>query len=426
VRRRIPLVLSRLEVVCLALAAVTAGLVWIAPGAYTSLAAFVAVLFPARAVLRWWRASEWEMERVLVVGTGPLAARVVAALEQRPRQAFILGVLDDGERAAGRWRYPILGRAHQIHRTVRRTRPHRIIVASESARLPLRQLLRQRLRGVRVEDGVAAYERLTGKVPIEALSPGALLFSENLGSSPLDGLASRLLTVVAALAALVVVLPLGCLIALAIKLDSRGPVFFVQRRLGLGGRCFDLVKFRTMHVAHVVTSEWVRDNRHRITRLGETLRRFRLDELPQVWNMLRGDMNLVGPRPHPVANARLFAQRIPFYWLRARVRPGLTGWAQVHYGYANNLDEETEKMRYDLYYIKHRSIWLDLAIIPATVRAVFQGGGAAEARAPAPVVPLRSAAIRPATAGVVARPRRSAFPRPPAERPAQRSAESPE
>ena len=169
------------------------------------------------------------------------------------------------------------------------------------------------------------------------------------------------------------------LVALAIKADSRGPVFFVQERVGLHNVPFRLIKFRTMRPDDSDTSEWVADNGHRITRVGKVLRKFRLDELPQFLNVLRGDMNLVGPRPHPVSNFNLFMEQIPFYSLRSAVRPGVTGWAQVRYGYANNLKEETEKMRYDLYYVKHLSLWLDLRVLFDTIKVVLFGLGATAA-----------------------------------------------
>jgi lipopolysaccharide/colanic/teichoic acid biosynthesis glycosyltransferase len=163
------------------------------------------------------------------------------------------------------------------------------------------------------------------------------------------------------------------MLALIVILDSPGPVFFVHDRVGLRGRRLKLLKFRTMHPAQGPTSEWVCDNANRITRVGRWLRKYRLDELPQLINVVRGELNLVGPRPHPVSNVELFTQHIPFYSLRAAVRPGLTGWAQVRQGYANGLEEETEKMRYDLYYIKHMSAWLDLRILLETVRTVVAG-----------------------------------------------------
>src|SRR5206468_8565390 len=159
------------------------------------------------------------------------------------------------------------------------------------------------------------------------------------------------------------------------KAGSPGPVFFVHDRVGLRGRRLKLLKFRTMIAAERPVSEWVRDNGDRLTRVGKWLRLYHLDELPQLINVLRGEMNLVGPRPHPVRNFELFMEKIPYYALRATVRPGLTGWAQVRQGYANGLDEETEKMRYDLYYIKHMSAWLDLRILCHTARLLWSDHG---------------------------------------------------
>ena len=191
---------------------------------------------------------------------------------------------------------------------------------------------------------------------------------------------------------LIVLAPLFGLIVLLIKLDSRGPVFFIQERVGLRGRSFKLIKFRTMHPVSRPKSEWERDNCDRITRLGRWLRRIRLDELPQLVNILRGDMNLVGPRPHPVTNLQMMilaarnlsevsGDAIPYYSLRCSVRPGITGWAQVRYSYANSFDEEVEKVRYDFYYLKHMSFWLDLRILFETVKIVFSGAAAdADAR----------------------------------------------
>jgi len=166
-------------------------------------------------------------------------------------------------------------------------------------------------------------------------------------------------------------------------------VLFVQDRVGLRGRRFRLLKFRTMRVTDAAPSEWAGDNRDRITRVGHWLRTFRFDELPQFVNVLRGDMDLVGPRPHPASNFSAFVtvlrnqpecgEQIDYYALRSMVRPGITGWAQVRYRYANNLEEEIEKMRYDLYYVKHRSLWLDLRILADTVKTVLAGREALDA-----------------------------------------------
>jgi lipopolysaccharide/colanic/teichoic acid biosynthesis glycosyltransferase len=178
----------------------------------------------------------------------------------------------------------------------------------------------------------------------------------------------------------VLLAPLLIAIGLLIKFDSRGPTFFVQERIGRNGIPFNLIKFRTMHPADNRPSEWVQDNEGRITRVGKWLRRFRLDELPQLINVLRGEMNLIGPRPHPTSNQRTFVERIAYYGLRSMVRPGVTGWAQIRYGYANNLEEETEKMRYDLYYIKNQTVWLDIRILVETMLTMLMGDAAGERR----------------------------------------------
>jgi exopolysaccharide biosynthesis polyprenyl glycosylphosphotransferase len=317
-------------------------------------------------------------ERVLIVGLSPLTHVLLRELERRPRRYTVIGVADDGggEPPA---HCPLLGPLGQLGTIIQDTRPDRIVVAlaERRGRLPVRELVEARVcGGVAIEDGTDTYERLTGKLAIESLAPSSLLFSPDFRKSRVALGLERAFSLLAALVGLVLLAPLLGAIALAIKLDSRGPVLFVQDRVGPGGRRFRLLKFRTMRPATGATSEWARDNGDRITRVGRWLRRFRLDELPQFFNILRGDMNVVGPRPHPVSNFELFMAKIPYYSLRVAVRPGLTGWAQVRYGYANNLEEETEKMRYDLYYIKHMSPRLDLRILVETAKTILLGHGA--------------------------------------------------
>jgi len=337
-------------------------------------------------------------QRVLMIGGGPLAQELIAEIHGRPdlRQR-VVGVVDDrsGPPVAG---CPRLGSLKDVLRIVDEVGPHRVIVtlASRRGSMPLKALLQLRVHGIAVEDGVEVYERLTGKIAIEAMTPSSLIFSQHFRPRRLDLALARALSLPLVALALVLVSPLLALIALAIKLDSPGPVLFVQERVGRGGRLFKLIKFRTMHPARGTTSHWARDNHARMTRVGRRLRRFRLDELPQLFNIVRGDMNLVGPRPHPVSNVPLFemvmrntpecGETIPYYALRSMVRPGLSGWAQVRYQYANDLEEEIEKMRYDLYYVKHMSAWLDLGILFATLKIVLRGRESAQ---PAPASAVR-------------------------------------
>jgi exopolysaccharide biosynthesis polyprenyl glycosylphosphotransferase len=318
-------------------------------------------------------------ERTLIVGTSPLARKICGELSGSFSPYRVVGVIDDLEETPGDHQFGTLlaGPLARLGSLIEELGPDRIVVAlvDRRGRLPLAELIDARVRGIAVEDGVAFYERLTGKIAIEALAPSHLFSSPDFRKGHLDLAFGHALSLLVAVTALVALTPLFALLAAAIKLESRGPVFFVHERVGICGRRLRLLKFRTMHPAAAPTSEWVRDNGHRITRVGKWLRRCRLDELPQLINVVRGEMNLIGPRPHPASNFELFMRSIPYYSLRAVVRPGLTGWAQVRQGYANSLEEETEKMRYDLYYIKHMSVWLDLRILFATVLTVTTGRG---------------------------------------------------
>src|SRR3989454_3921267 len=321
-------------------------------------------------------------ERVLILGQSPLGRQVVEEIERRPQGRYVVvGVVDD---------------ADALDRVIETTLPDRIVVAlaERRGRLPLYPLLESRARGVVVEDAVDTYERLTGKLALEALSPSSVVFSADFQVSRLQLALSRALSLLASVIGLTALAPVLGVIVLLIKLDSRGPVFFIQERVGLSGLSFKLIKFRTMHPVRRPKSEWEQDNCDRITRVGRWLRRFRLDELPQLINVLRGDMNLVGPRPHPVTNlglmilvvrnlSELTGDVIPYYSLRCSVRPGITGWAQVRYGYANSIEEEVQKICYDFYYLKHMSFWLDLRILFETVKTVLSGSGSREETLPA-------------------------------------------
>jgi exopolysaccharide biosynthesis polyprenyl glycosylphosphotransferase len=317
-------------------------------------------------------------ERVLFVGSSALAGEVAREIDARADARWrVLGLVANRRSGQHFGLGPWLGGLEELGEIVAATCPTRIVLgpANRRRRAAEHILLDARLAGILVEDAAETLEELTGKLPIERLTSKTLVLGQGFrhpDTAPNDLLQdlTRTYSCLTALLGLCAAAPLFLAIALAIKLDSRGPVLFVQERIGMGGRPFRLFKFRTMRETSRRSSEWVSDNSDRITRVGRWLRRFRLDELPQLINVLVGDMNLVGPRPHPASNGPLFLARIPHYRLRFSVRPGITGWAQVRYGYANGLDEETEKMRYDLYYIKHRSLWLDVVIVLRTVRTL--------------------------------------------------------
>jgi exopolysaccharide biosynthesis polyprenyl glycosylphosphotransferase len=335
-------------------------------------------------------------ERVLILGSGPLARELIHEMGARGSRWTIVGVIPEVRSLGPAPPYPIMGSLEDLDVIVGRVRPHRIVVALDErrGRLPVGPLLESRVRGVAVEQGVEFYERLTRRMAIDALTPSALIFSRGFRRRRVAAFVGRGMSLVLSAIAVAMTAPLWPLIALVIRLDSRGPAVFRQERVGRGGRKFGLLKFRTMHAEGANGSSWVQDNTDRITRAGRFLRWSHLDELPQFINVLRGDMNLVGPRPHPVSNFELFSDRIPYYALRAAIRPGVTGWAQVRYRYANTLQEESEKMRYDLYYIKHRSIWLDLRILARTARVLLLGLGPERKMAEAPSAPPHTSGVR--------------------------------
>jgi exopolysaccharide biosynthesis polyprenyl glycosylphosphotransferase len=314
----------------------------------------------------------WDEERILILGTGRLAVMIAEALDARGRPfsvCFLREEAASNEPLPG----PTLGSITDLALALRAYAPRRVIVAlsGRTKELPIRELLAFRGRGGIVEGGIRAFERITRTLAMEDLTPNDIVLSEGFRLSPWTLRLKRETSVVIAVAGLLLTAPLFPLIALAIRLTSHGPILFVQERVGLHGKPFRLYKFRTMQVTSGSHSEWERDNADRITPVGRVLRKFHLDELPQFWNILRGDMNIVGPRPQPVSNHALFALEIPYYSLRAIIPPGLTGWAQIRKGYVQDLEGEIEKMRYDLYYIAHLSLWMDFKILLETIRVVL-------------------------------------------------------
>jgi lipopolysaccharide/colanic/teichoic acid biosynthesis glycosyltransferase len=326
------------------------------------------------------------VKRVLILGVGALARRLAIEIDRRPRCGHtVLGFWDEGAPAgilAGR---RVFGESGDLRDFLQRLSPDVVAVAPADERDPrfMRTLMEASLRGFRLQRGEDLYEEVTGTIALDALTPSSVIFSRELARRRADSALTRVLSVTLAAFGLVVTSPLLAVIAVAIRLDSAGPAIFSQERMGRRGRPFRMWKFRTMHPVDRAASEWALDNRHRITRVGGWLRKFRLDELPQLVNVLRGDMDVVGPRPHPACNYVLLSTvmrnvpeggiDIPCYALRSLVRPGLTGWAQIRYGYANDVNEEVEKLAYDLYYVKHKSLRLDLWIVAVTLGLVCAG-----------------------------------------------------
>ena len=323
-------------------------------------------------------------ERVLVVGTGETARKVVRQiLSQREFAYRVIGFIDDdasriGERIVNPG---IVGTPADMAELIERHQIDRIIVGLPDRRgkLPIEELLRAKMAGIRVEDATTTYERVTGKILIDDLRPSWLIFSEGFRVSRMTRWMKRSIDLTLSLILGVLSFPLMVLTAIAIALESGLPVLYRQERVGENGRAFTLSKFRSMRTDAEKdgTPIWARDKDERVTRVGRFIRTTRLDELPQIWNVLRGDMSFVGPRPERPFFVAELAKAIPFYQQRHAVKPGLTGWAQVKYRYGASLEDAREKLRYDLYYIKHLSVFFDLTIVFDTVKVVLFGKGAA-------------------------------------------------
>lgn len=256
----------------------------------------------------------------------------------------------------------------------------KIIVTLKEKRncFPLKELLDCRVGGIDVIDGNSFYETLTGKLSVEQLDPVWLIYSEGFRHSHLKRFLKRSLDLTISFVMILLLLPLIGLLAIIIRIDSRGPIFFSQERVGVKRKPYQIYKFRSMIDDAEAQSgpKWADDNDPRITRVGKIIRKWRLDEIPQLWNVLRGDMSFVGPRPERAFFIKELDKRIPYYGKRFTIKPGITGWAQVSFGYGSSVEDAIEKSNYELFYIKNMSIFMDLVIIIRTVKTVLFGKGA--------------------------------------------------
>jgi exopolysaccharide biosynthesis polyprenyl glycosylphosphotransferase len=341
----------------------------------------VALMMPTRAAYYRLMQERPFVRRIVILGTGPLAKKIADEIIFAPSRGYSLeGFVDDREPGAP-WDGPgqLLGHMSSLADIINRVGADGLVLAltERRGRQPVDALLSCCAGGTWVMEGLEFYEELTLKVAIERFNPSALLFARSHHRSRALLFARRALSCGIAAAGLILSAPLMAIAALLIKLDSSGPVFFLQERFGLGGRVFKVIKFRTMYEGQDVgASVWNRNSQSRITPVGRWLRRLRIDELPQFLNVLKGDMDLVGPRPEMASNVQTMTEEIPFYPLRHIVRPGLTGWAQVKYGYSISRDQVAEKTCYDLYYVKNMSLGLDAHILVDTVKIVLFGRGA--------------------------------------------------
>ncbi len=336
-----------------------------------------------------WRATfhwffyKWNFgERVLILGTGSHALEIADLIQDHPMSGFeVAGLLSTGmdspETAS---QHEVLGNVDQMVEICRQKRSSRVVVALEERRgtYPTKILLDARMNGVMVEEREAMFERVAGKMAIASLRPSYLIFGGGFSKPPMTLASKRILDVCAAIVGLCLSLPLLILAALLIKLGSRGPIFFRQERMGQNGETFMIRKFRTMRMdAETKTGPvWASPDDPRITWIGRYLRLSRIDEIPQMFNVLTGHMSFVGPRPERPYFVEDLSEKIPFYPLRLSVKPGITGWAQVNLPYAASIEDTMEKLRFDLYYIKNMNILFDLNIMLRTGGVILFGKGA--------------------------------------------------
>jgi sugar transferase (PEP-CTERM system associated) len=319
------------------------------------------------------------VENVLVFGTGPLAARITEVIKDPKNSSNFCGYVQPCNAVEEDVKRLPCSSSEEILQIIKEKKITRVIVALKERRgvLPVRDMFSCKLRGVEVVDALNYFEIKTGKLLVEYIYPGWFVFSKGFLITRLMFKKQRIVDIVMAGLLLLLTLPLFPLIAIAIRLDSPGKVLFRQRRVGFKEKEFDLIKFRTMceNAEAGTGAVWAQETDSRVTRLGGWMRKFRIDELPQLINVLKGEMSFIGPRPERPEFVRQLSAKIPYYSRRHSVRPGLTGWAQINYPYGASEEDALEKLRYDLYFIKNFSLVLEMKIILGTFRVVLFGKG---------------------------------------------------
>jgi sugar transferase (PEP-CTERM system associated) len=336
----------------------------------------------------WRLAIHWVLghpefgERILIVGSGPFAVEIAKETLGRPDAGYrVVGFVDSDPALVGKSLInpAVIGLTSELGALVQREHVDRIVVAMGDRRgqFPTHELLQLSLSGnVTIEESASFYERLTGRVLLDMVRPSWLIFSGRGRRARLNEVARVAMHRTLGLIGAVLCLPIAIVAAILIKIDSPGPVLYQQERVGRKGRTFTLMKFRSMRSdAEKDGPVWAKSEDERMTRVGRIIRKIRVDEIPQFWNILRGEMNFVGPRPERPHFVAQLAQEIPYYEQRHLIAPGLTGWAQIKYAYGASIEDARQKLQYDLYYIKNQSLTLDAIIMFETIKTILFGRG---------------------------------------------------
>ncbi len=336
-----------------------------------------------RVSIHWFLGHPDIGERILIVGSGNLAVELAREILSRPDAGYrIVGFVGTDSELLGKSLINprVIGLTEQLGDIVKREGIDRIIVAMGERRgqLPTDKLLQLSLAGhVSIEEGASFYERMTGRVSLNMLRPSWLIFTGRERQAKLAEVSRRTVHWLVALMGAILSLPVVLVTAILIKIDSHGPVFYRQERVGKNGRTFVLAKFRSMRTdAERSGPVWASKGDDRATRVGRVIRKVRIDEIPQFWNILRGEMSFVGPRPERPHFVAQLAQEIPYYEQRHLITPGLTGWAQIKYPYGASIEDARQKLQYDLFYIKNHSLILDAIILFETIKIILFGRGA--------------------------------------------------
>jgi sugar transferase (PEP-CTERM system associated) len=343
-----------------------------------------ALLLGWRLVIHWLTAHPDIGERVLIVGSGEAAVNIAKVTKSQQAAGYrVVGFLSGEPELLGKSLFnpKVIGLMEDLEQVVKTERIDRVIIAIRDRRgaFPTEQLLKLSLSGdVAIEEFTSFHERLTGQVHLDMLRPSWLIFAGKLRETRFRAFAREIVHRGLALIGLVLSLPIALLTAIAIKLDSPGAVFYRQERVGKKGKPFEVIKFRSMCTDAEKDGQaiWAQENDVRVTRVGRIIRMLRIDEIPQFWCIIKGEMNFVGPRPERPVFVEQLAIEIPFYEQRHLVAPGLTGWAQVRYPYGASVEDARQKLQYDLYYIKNQSLLLDLLIVLETFKTILFGRGA--------------------------------------------------
>ena len=321
-------------------------------------------------------------QRVLIYGSGAPAKRVGQTLKSSDPNIDLVGYFaSPNETVSEVSESALLSRERSLTDIVQEARVDEIVVALSERRggsMPLRELLDCKLQGVRVVDIATYFEMTLGQIRLDAVSAGWLIFGEGFDQGLTRTVIKRLFDIVCATLLIVLALPVMLVTSMVILMESGGPILYRQERVGLNGRLFNVVKFRSMRTDAEKDGKprWASATDDRVTKVGRWLRKARIDELPQLFNVLRGDMSLVGPRPERPYFVDKLTQEIPYFAVRQSVKPGVTGWAQVRYQYGASVTDAAEKLQYDLYYVKNHSLLLDLVVLFETVGVVLMGKGA--------------------------------------------------